>query len=299
MARRHEDGAAEAARSERRRANDLDGRTWQRYSISVWSDIRKTPEEARLRHPAAFPVALAARLIRCFTTRDDRIILDPFAGTGATLLAAEMLGRVGIGIDVSPQYCELARRRQLPPLALEGVEAGAGGLGQRRVYCDDARNLLRYVAPGSVDLCITSPPYWDILLRRRTADGKPVRHYGDADADLGKIASYPAFLQALEEVFARVFEALRPGRYCVVVVMDLRKGGRFYPFHVDVASRLESIGFEWDDLIVWDRRHEYNHLRPLGYPYRFRVNKVHEFVLIFRKPPAPAPGGEPRPARSY
>lgn len=272
-----------------RRANDLDGRTWQRYSISIWSDIRKTPEEMRLRHPAMFPVALAARLIECFTTHADRVILDPFAGTGATPLAAEMLGRIGIGIDISPAYCEVARSRPLQQ-ALPGTTGSAPERpGERRIYCDDARNLLRYVAPGSVDLCITSPPYWDILLQRRTADGKPVRHYGDEAADLGKIASYPDFLRALQEVFRQVWEALRPGKYCIVVVMDLRKGGRFYPFHVDVARLMQELGFVWDDLIVWDRRHEYNNMRPLGYPYRFRINKAHEFILIFQKPPAPAP----------
>ncbi len=36
--------------------------------------------------------------------------------------------------------------------------------------------------------------------------------------------------------------------------------------------------------IIWDRRTEYNSLRPLGYPSRSRVNKVHEYALIFQKP---------------
>jgi hypothetical protein len=66
--------------------------------------------------------------------------------------------------------------------------------------------------------------------------------------------------------------------------MDIRKRDRFYPFHSDLASELVRVGFEWDDLIVWDRRHEYNNLRPLGYPAVFRINKVHEYLLIMRKP---------------
>lgn len=260
----------------RRRANELDGRTWQRYSISVWSDIRKTPEETRLGHPALFPVALVTRLIECFTTQEDRVILDPFAGTGATPIAAEMMGRVGIGLDISEAYCRLARERV--------VDARQGG--ERRIYCDDARNLLRYVEPQSVDLVITSPPYWNILMQRRTADGKPARHYGASQGDLGKIPSYADFLAALKDAFSLVFSALKPGRYCIVIVMDLRKKDRFYPFHADLARMMQEIGFVWDDLVIWDRRHEYNHMRPLGYPYRFRINKAHEFVLIFRKPPA-------------
>jgi len=66
--------------------------------------------------------------------------------------------------------------------------------------------------------------------------------------------------------------------------MDIRKKNRFYPYHADFAQRMEEIGFVFDDLIIWDRRHEYNNLRPLGYPSVFRINKVHEFILIFQKP---------------
>jgi len=84
-------------RPTRRRANELDGRTWTRYSISVWSDIVRSAEEKALKHPALFPVALPRRLIEMFTTSDDLYILDPFMGTGSTLVAAKQLGRVGIG----------------------------------------------------------------------------------------------------------------------------------------------------------------------------------------------------------
>ena len=86
-----------------KRANELDGRTWERNSISVWSDIRKTPEEVKLRHPALFPLELVVRLIQCFTNRYDKIILDPFAGVGSTPIAAELMGKTGIGIELSPE----------------------------------------------------------------------------------------------------------------------------------------------------------------------------------------------------
>lgn len=99
---------ARPASKARRRANELDGATWTRYSISIWSDIKKTPEEARLRHPALFPSALVTRLIECFTTSEDRVVLDPFAGVGSTVIAAEALGKVGIGIDISEEFIEKA-----------------------------------------------------------------------------------------------------------------------------------------------------------------------------------------------
>jgi hypothetical protein len=52
---------------------------------------------------------------------------------------------------------------------------------------------------------------------------------------------------------------------------------------MDITAKMQEIGFTLDDIIIWDRRQEYNNLRPLGYPSVFRVNKVHEFILIFQK----------------
>lgn len=67
----------------------------------MWSDIRKTSAERCLGHRAAFPAGLAARLIECFTTAGDDVVLDPFAGSGSTLVAAAAAGKRAIGIDVS------------------------------------------------------------------------------------------------------------------------------------------------------------------------------------------------------
>ena len=266
----------------RRRANDLDGKTWTRYSISVWNDIRKSGEESRLRHPAMFPAELARRLIECFLASADQAcpertpgtVLDPFCGTGATLVAAHDLGKRAIGIELSAEF--VARARDRLGLALAD--------GSCVIHPADARRLGEIVAPESVDLVVTSPPYWDILTRRRSADRKAVRNYGSDDDDLGRIADYDRFLSELAAVFAQVLVALRPGKYCCVVVMDVRKDAAFYPLHADLAAALRDHGFIYDDLIVWDRRADYNNLRPLGFPSVFRVNRVHEFVLIFRKP---------------
>lgn len=275
------------ARTGRKRANELDGKTWTRYSISIWSDIRKIEEERstcrsaqvlRLNHPAIFPVQLVTRLLECFTTEEERVVLDPFAGIGSTVVAADRMGKRGIGIEISDEFVAVARSR----LAQKSLWGGAQG--NSVVHRADANNLLEFVQPDSVDIVITSPPYWDILTRKRTADGKEIRHYGDATKDLGKIRGYQDFLKALQRVFELVYKVLKKGKYCIVIVMDIRKGPRFYPFHSDIADLMQEIGFIYDDLIIWDRRHEYNNMRPLGYPYVFRVNKAHEFILIFQKP---------------
>ena len=264
-----------------KKANNLDGQTWTRYSISIWSDIKKTPEEMALGHPALFPIELPRRLLRCFTTDEDKLVLDPFVGLGSTVLAAEELGKTGIGIDLYPNFINKACERLAQ---LSFLDAGAQSCPKGKFHCVDARHLTRVEPINSVDIVITSPPYWDIHLQKRTADRKSPRPYGESDADLGGIRNYSQFLESLRDAFEPLYRVLKPGRYCIVVVMDIRKKDKLYPLHSDVISLMRDIGFFYDDLIIWDRRHEYSNMRPLGYPYRFRVNRAHEYILIFLKP---------------
>ncbi|MCH7987786.1 MAG: site-specific DNA-methyltransferase [Planctomycetes bacterium] len=265
-------------RKPRRHCNALDGKRWLQNSISVWSDIRKTPEEMCLKHPAMFPVMLCERLMKMFLRDGEQTVLDPFLGSGSMLVAAKSLGKRGVGLEISEEFIELAKRRLAEPDLFQQDAP------QQTIHQADARGLSQCVQAESIDFCVTSPPYWDILNRKRTADFKETRHYGNRADDLGTIADYEEFLDELTGVFAQVLTALKPGAYFVAVVMDLRKKSRFFPFHADLAVRMQQIGFLWDDTIIWNRGQEYNNLRPLGYPSVFRINKVHEFVLIFQKP---------------
>ncbi len=279
-------GEQNSSRKPRRYCNSLDGKRWIQNSISVWSDIRKSAEETRLKHPAMFPTMLARRLIETLLPPEGRVVLDPFAGSASTLLAAQTMGKQGIGLELSGEYVALGNRRlaeadtQLP---VDGEDAAAEK-PKSTVIQVPAADLLSHVEPGSVDLCITSPPYWDILNQRRTVDRKSIRNYGNLDGDIGTIPDYDEFLSAASAVFADVLTALKPSAYCCVIVMDLRKKNRFFPFHSDLANRMVEAGYIYDDLIIWNRQSEYNHLRPLGFPSVFRVNKVHEFVLLMQKP---------------
>ncbi|MCD7854785.1 MAG: site-specific DNA-methyltransferase [Clostridiales bacterium] len=66
----------------------------------------------KIGHPAPFPVELPKRCIKMFSYVDD-IILDPFMGSGTTLVAAKITGRKSMGIEISRDFCELAMMRLL------------------------------------------------------------------------------------------------------------------------------------------------------------------------------------------
>jgi len=251
----------------------LDGKTWLRYSISIWDDV-KSAEERSYGHPAMFPCSMTDKLLKIFN-RSRGMVLDPFMGSGSTVCSAYSKDMPSVGFELSQEYMELTRKR------IAGIQGSPDCYP--RLINDTSANLLQYLAPSSVNLCVTSPPYWDILHQKRTADGKTIRNYGDNSDDLGTIERYEGFLNRLQEIFQKVYVSLETRAYCILVVMDIRKKSTFYPLHMDLASKMLEIGFTIDDIVIWDRRQEYNNLRPLGYPSVFRINKVHEFILIFQK----------------
>lgn len=266
--------------AEDKRLNELTGKEWLQHSFSIWRDIKKTSEEKKLKHPAMFPLMLTERLIKIFT-KTNATVLDPFLGTGSTVISAAKNGRKGIGFELSEEFYKIAMNR-LQEIQLSIFDEDTSFI-EPAVFNADCRTIKDQVEPDSVDLCVTSPPYWDILNMRRTSDKRETVNYSDSTVDLGNIEDYGAFLNELKAVFQQVYDAIKPGGYCAVVVMDIRKKSKFYPFHSDLAVKLQELGFIFDDIIIWDRQHEYNNMRPLGYPYKYRINKVHEYILLFSK----------------
>ena len=97
-------------------------------TLDVWSI---PPESARrVGHPAPFPVELPEQLIRLYTFTDD-LVLDPFMGSGSSLVAAARLGRRYVGYDLDAEYVSLARRRVEDALAAaDGPETGPDPAGR-------------------------------------------------------------------------------------------------------------------------------------------------------------------------
>lgn len=79
------------------------------HSASGTGDVwRLGREHGKTGHPAPFPLSLPMRVL---LTTGSKTVLDPFAGSGTTLLAAKDLGRNAIGIEIEERYCEIAAKR--------------------------------------------------------------------------------------------------------------------------------------------------------------------------------------------
>ena len=154
-----------------------------------------------------------------------------------------------------------------------------------RLYMGDAR-VMQSLTPESVQLVLTSPPYWTL------------KEYRDSDAQLGHIENYDDFLQELDKVWKHCFKALVPGGRLICVVGDVclsrrENGGRHtvVPLHASIQEHCRKLGFDNLAPIIWHKistaAYEVeNGSGFLGKPYEPNavIKNDIEFILMERKP---------------
>ncbi len=101
-----------------------------RYRTNIWSypginSFGRTRDAELALHPTVKPVALVADAILDCSKRGG-IVLDAFAGSGTTLIAAEKTGRRGCGIELDPHYCDVILKRVAAAAKIEAIHAASG-----------------------------------------------------------------------------------------------------------------------------------------------------------------------------
>ncbi|HGJ66510.1 TPA: site-specific DNA-methyltransferase [bacterium] len=92
------------------RESDITKEEFMEWTNGVWNFYGESKK--KIGHPAPFPIELPRRCIKLFSFVDDTV-LDPFLGSGTTLIACLLNNRKGIGTDIDEGYCELAKKRLL------------------------------------------------------------------------------------------------------------------------------------------------------------------------------------------
>ena len=266
--------------------NCLTAKEWMKSQIGVWQftyngkDVRD-----KALHPAVFPVSLAEHVIKLFTHKGE-LVVDPFVGSGTTLVAAQDLGRNAIGADLSQEYVDLSNSR----LRFQEED------GSRQIaVVQDARNLSDLLAPGSVKLLFASPPYANMLNHQRA--NKSRRSVDRRNEQYGKVEQYSqdvrdlgtldpgAYGRALGEIYGRLLPALKPGGHAVINVNDLWRKDQRVPLHSIVTEELQSAGYLFKNIVIWDRTNIVNRIGIFGGPSNYiTMGTTFEYILHFRKP---------------
>ena len=88
-----------------REASRISKADFDRYFQQIWNITGASTKQ----HPAPFPLKLALRLVRMFSFTGDTV-LDPFLGSGTSMIAALRTGRNSIGVEIDPDYCRMSAK---------------------------------------------------------------------------------------------------------------------------------------------------------------------------------------------
>ena len=265
--------------------NCLTAKEWLKNQLGVW---RFTYEARDIRdktlHPATFPISLALRVIEQFTHQGE-LVLDPFVGSGTALLAAQDADRNAVGFDLSCKYVRLSRER----ISQQSLIHPSVQLAVQ----DDARNIPRYLSEESVSLVVTSPPYANLLNRKRKNKSRRDRDNGQ----LGKIEQYSqdprdlgtmdldTYTENMGVIFESLLPLLRRKAHCVINVPDMWWENERITIHVALIEELRRRGYELRNTIIWDRTNIVNRIGIFGWPSNYiTMGTTFEYLLDFWRP---------------
>lgn len=271
--------------------NCLSPKEWVKGQVAIWElyyegrDIRDKDI-----HPAVFPIALPKKCIELFTHKGE-LVLDPFVGIGTTLIAARDLERNAVGFDLNPKYIDFINKRLFSQAQLD-----FGENTKQIVICDDAINIPEYLDEKTVSLCVTSPPYANMLNHERLNKSlrsdlrenkhyKTVQQYSNNPRDLGTM-KLKEYIDALAEIYKGISPLLKPKAHCVINVNDLWENNHRYPTHSYIIEAMENVGYELRNIIIWDKRNLVNKVGIFGWPSNYiTLSTTFEYILDFWRRP--------------
>ncbi|MCX7908595.1 MAG: DNA methyltransferase [Ignavibacteria bacterium] len=269
--------------------NELEPEKWREYEeklnlqfFTIWDTPERDPYNwTKNTIHGNSPVEIPRQCLFRFTKQGD-LVLDPFCGSGTTLVVSAHLKRRAIGIEINPRIVEIAKSN----LESQKLEFGDDELkywfDQQKIIIGDSTKLMEFgFQKESFDFCFAHPPYWELV--------KYSQEYGNAPGDLSEETSLESFLDKLKLVFSGVFELLKTGKFfCVLIGEDFKKGGKTIPLDFYATKIGMDTGFEFYAKIIKVTRFatsrqgkiNINKYRALRSNY-FICN--HDYVLIFKK----------------
>ena len=256
--------------------NDLDMSKWKEmtdvWSDSLWIIPSRDNSGAHSGHyHGNFVPQIPHQLLTRYTKAGD-FVLDPFSGSGTTLIEAQRMGRNSIGIELQPEVAMEAIGR-IHSEQCEGIVADT--------FVDDSRTfdtnrILDMYKIKSVQFIIYHPPYWDII------------KFSELENDLSNSQTLDGFISNFRQVVRNTSAILEKGRYCAAVIGDKYANSQLIPLGFYCMQAMQEEGLTLKATIVknfeetkgkanqkalWRQRALQNGL------YLFK----HEYIFVFKK----------------
>jgi DNA modification methylase len=264
----------------------ITAKEWIKCQLGVWQFFyEKRDIRDKKIHPATFPISLARKVIELFTHQGE-LVLDPFVGSGTTLVAAQDTLRNAVGFDLQESYIRLCGQR----IANERLFDTSNQIAIQ----DDARSIPKYLDEETVSLIFTSPPYANLLNRVRKNKSRrdrkndqlgQVEQYSQDPRDLGTLA-VDEYAISMGDIFEGILPLLKPKAHCVINVPDMWWENERITIHVALINELRKRGYELRNIIIWDRTNIVNRIGIFGWPSNYiTMGVTFEYLLDFWRPP--------------
>lgn len=200
---------------------------------------------------------LSEIICKWFTVGEQSNVFDVFAGDTIFGYVSSYLGHHFTGIELRQEQADFNTA------ATKGLPA--------RYICDDGQNVLQHIEEQSQDLLFSCPPYYDLEV------------YSDMENDASAQPTYEEFYAILDTAFSRAIKCLKPDRFAVIVVGDIRnrKTGLYYDFPGDIKATFKKNGMELLNEIILIDPIGTARLRASRYMDYRKVAKIHQNVLVF------------------
>lgn len=267
-----------------RKINCMTPKEWVLSQIGVWRfKYQKNDIRDKTIHPATFPIDLPKKCIELFTHKGE-LVLDPFSGIATTSVAAKELSRNSVGIDLKVDYTKVGEER------LKNIQ----GTGKHLLITGNAKRISDLMPEKSVKLIVTSPPYANLLNRKRKNKSRigmaryneqygKIEQYSQNPEDLGTM-SEEKFAIELGDIFKKLRTCLRDDGHVVINVPDYWWDNKRITLHILVIQALRNAGYEFRNTIIWDRTNIVNGIGIFGWPSNYiTMGTTFEYLLHFIK----------------
>jgi DNA modification methylase len=260
-----------------RKINDINLNRWKEYddiiTDSLWIiDKRDQSGAHKADYWGNFIPQIPNQFLRRYTKKDDWI-LDPFVGSGTTLIECRRLGRNGIGIELNPAVSKIARENLKQEKNPHKIKT--------KVLTGDSTSIdlrveLKKEKINSFQFLLLHPPYWDII------------HFSKKTNDLSNVKSVEDFLKMFGIVTDKTHTLLDKGRYCAVVIGDKYSVGEWIPLGFYVMNEMIKRGYKLKSTIVknfdatkgkMNQKELWRYRALSGGFYIFK----HEYIFLFQK----------------
>lgn len=256
--------------------NNLDIKKWKDYSDiftdSLWLINKRDNKGAhKSKYHGNFVPQIPRQLLLRYTKKGDWVI-DPFMGSGTTIIEAQKLERNSIGIEIQKEILEEAQSR-IDSECIEGIETVLINGDAKKESLDQ---VIESKKISKVQFIIFHPPYWDII------------KFSDNKEDLSNSESLDNFKKNFSLVIDNTTKHLENGRYCALVIGDKYSNKQITPLSFICMNLFLERKFQLKAIIVkniGDTEGKYK--QQSLWRYRalssdFYVFK-HEYIMVFKK----------------